>query len=185
MALGRLVSAVLCAAMLAGPVSAARLELQMGAVAHDDSAAFHPGRWSRPQAIVMRVTTSATPSTVEDADDRQKLTGYALTGDVPLGEGWRMTAGFREDGNRQVLRSAFGEEVSTQQYAPMMAVGYGAEAAPGLTIGGDVGMVRQGRSGRISDGSTLLSTPLDMAASTRARDEGYRPMLTFSAGYRF
>ncbi|RVT94831.1 hypothetical protein [Sphingomonas crocodyli] len=185
MALGRLVSALLCAVVLAGPASAARLELQLGAVAHDDRAAFHPGRWSRPQAIMVRVTTAAPAAAAEDGDDRQRLTGYALTGDVPLGEGWRMTAGFREDGNRQLLRSAFGDEVSTQQYAPMMAVGYGAEAAPGLTIGGDIGMVRQSRSARISDGSTLLSTPMDMRAPTGGRSNDYRPMLTFSAGYRF
>ena len=185
MALGRLVSAVLCAMVLAGPISAARLELQMGAIAHDDRAAFHPGRWDKPQAILMRVAVAPTPSSETETDDRQKLTGYGLTGDVPLGEGWRMTAGFREDNNRQLLRSAFVDEVSTQQYAPMVAVGYGAEAATGLTIGGDVGMVRQSRSGSISDRSTLLNTPMDMAASTGGRNEGYRPMLTLSAGYRF
>jgi hypothetical protein len=169
------------------------LNLNVFAIGQDVS--FHPDRWL--SQLRGRSLLAIVGSPRIDDHPRLKLKNYALMGDVyTLGNGLRLSAGVREDSNHMLLQVSPqpgrpADEVTTGRYAPVVAFGYGRTVARGLSFGGDVGLVFQGRqiTPMSASGSTLM-TPADMAGAQGQsrrdiRGHAYAPMFQISAAYRF
>lgn len=169
-----------------------RLALDLGALGLGSDVTFHPDRWlSRLRG---RTFLTAGPSARPGDGRRLKLKNYGLVGDIyTFGQGWRISAGVHEDGNHMLLQPSqpgmpIGE-VTTRQYAPVVAIGYGGTVAPGLSLGGDIGMVFDGRQANAMRGAaSMLVTPADIAIGQNQRDtrrSRHAPVFQMSAAYRF
>lgn len=184
------------AADAAGPLRRHfRLALDLGALRLGSDVTFHPDRWlSRLRGRTF--LTAGTSARLGDGP-RLKLKNYGLVGDIyTFGQGWRISAGVHEDGNHMLLQSSpqpgmpIGE-VTTRQYAPVVAIGYGGTIAPGLSLGGDIGMVFEGRgTNAMRASASMLVTPADVAIEQSqpqrdTRRSRHAPVFQMSAAYRF
>ena len=184
---GRFVISVACLAAAgaggAATLRPARLPFNPGVLATGPEAVYHPNRW----LTVRRSIAFASPGNFHEEPSAAAPVAAlrradALTGDVhPFHDALRVSLGFRADRNHRLLRmSDDAADIGTARYRPMMAVGVAGEAAPGLSIAADVGML--GHSFAYSQTAELI-TPLDQAR--RSSGNGYRPFAKLSAGYRF
>lgn len=166
-----------------------RLALNLNVFGIGQDVSFHPDRWLSQLNGRSFLANVANPRI--DGQPRLKLKNYSLMGDVyTFGSGLRLSAGVREDSNHMLLQVSPqpgmpADEVTTGRFAPVIAFGYGRTVGRGLSFGGDIGLVLQGRqiSPMSASGSTLM-TPLDMAGE-QSRRHPYAPMVQMSAGYRF
>jgi hypothetical protein len=172
-----------------------RLALNLNVFGIGQDVSFHPDRWLSQLYGRSFLANVANPRI--DDQPRLKLKNYGLMGDIyTFGSGLRISAGVREDSNHMLLQVSPqpgmpADDVTTGRFAPVVAFGYGRTVARGLSFGGDIGLVLQGRqiSPMSASGSTLM-TPVDMVGeqSQGRRDirrHPYAPMVQMSAGYRF
>ncbi|MDB5687162.1 MAG: hypothetical protein JWR77_1751 [Rhizorhabdus sp.] len=189
-----------------------RLALSLGSLGIGPEVTYRPYRWLalRGSATFLSANPHAHIDDIQ-YKSRLKLRNYGLMGDIyPFGNGWRLSAGFREDDNRMLLQATpmmpitiggssytpaqvgtLSGEVSTRQYAPVVTIGYGGTVAKGFSIGGDIGVMFHGRPrmGTLTSSSTLV-TPADLMTEQGEiqrdiRKYRYYPVLQMSAGYRF
>lgn len=189
MADGRVIVALACLAMgaaaQAAPGPATRLPLNLRLLESDSEVSYHPSRW----LTIRRTVAFVRPDPVADvavapAPLNARLRAYAMTGDIhPFGNGFRLSLGLREDGNRRLLRVGNDRnDIGTAHYAPTISFGYAGEVGKGLSLGGDLGLLGDEM---VRVGEAILVTPIDMASRGRVGDRGVRPVLRLSAGYRF
>jgi len=101
----------------------------------------------------------------------------------PFGNAFRASLGVREDANRRLLRaSSDPAELGSGSYAPIAMIGLLGTVAAGLTISGDAGLmgptITRPRDSR-------LVTPIEQNRGADSGLQGYRPIVQFSADYRF
>lgn len=191
MAIGRVIVAVACLAMAggaqAGPGPGLRLSLNLRALESGSEVSYHPRRW----LTIRRSVVFVRPDPVADiivaivapAPASARPRAYAMTGDVhPFGDGFRISLGLREDGNRRLLRAGNDRsDIGTAHYAPTISLGYAGDVGEGLSLGGDIGLLGHDM---VRAGDAVLVTPIEMASRGRGEDRGFRPVLRLSAGYR-
>ncbi|KKC23793.1 hypothetical protein WP12_23020 [Sphingomonas sp. SRS2] len=162
-----------------------RLSLNLRTLEGASEVSYHPRRWLtiRRSAAFVRPDPLADVTAVP-APASARPRAYAMTGDIhPFGDGFRVSLGLREDGNRRLLRGGNDRaDIGTAQYAPTISIGYAEEVGEGLSLGGDVGLLGDDM-GRGAGG--VLVTPIEMTSHRRDEDRGFRPVLRFAAGYRF
>ena len=189
MAIGRVIVAVACLAMASGAqaVPGTRLSLNLRALESGTEVSYHPSRWltiRRSVAFVRPAPLADAAAAPAPAPASARPRAYAMTGDIhPFGDGFRISLGLREDGNRRLLRAGNDRsDIGTAHYAPTISLGYAEEVGEGLSLGGDLGLLG---NDMVRAGDAVLVTPIEMASRGRDQDRGYRPVLRLSAGYRF
>ena len=187
MAIGRVIVAVACLAMASGAqaVPGTRLSLNLRALESGTEVSYHPSRWltiRRSVAFVRPAPLADAAAAPAPASARPRA--YAMTGDIhPFGDGFRISLGLREDGNRRLLRARNDRsDIGTAPYAPTISLGYAEEVGEGLSFGGDLGLLG---NDMVRAGDAVLVTPIEMASRGRDQDRGFGPVLRLSAGYRF
>lgn len=189
MAMGRVIVAVACLAMAGGaqaaPGAAIRLSLNLRALESGTEVSYHPSRW----LTIRRSVAFVRPDPLADvavapAPASARPRAYAMTGDIhPFGDGFRISLGLRQDGNRRLLRGGNDRaDIGTAQYAPTISFGYAEDVGDGLSLGGDLGLLGDEM---VRAGDAVLVTPIEMASRGGGDDRGFRPVLRLSAGYRF
>ena len=180
-----LVSLLAASSAQAATYPQVRLPLSLHMLGGGAEISYHPSRWLTIRRNMTYVQTIAPQEMgLSSVPARPKPRGYAMTGDIhPFRDGLRLSIGVREDDNRRLLHTTTERrDPGTAQYAPMISIGYGEEVAPGLSIGGDLGMVGTASAGRFGRGGMLV-TPVDFVQRDSSTD--YQPVLLVSAAYRF
>jgi len=176
------------AAFVAMPSHGARPRLLLDLRGLDSSGvSYHPGRWPGGAS-----TQSATSSSGMAKGPVVKVTqppayaprpdGFGTMADLhPLGNGFRLSFGVREEQRGRPLRGAGNvADVATNSFAPVATVGYVGLIGRKLAIGIDAGLTMRNARGLVE---TMVVTPFDKG-QPGARG-GYAPIADVSLIYRF
>ena len=160
--------------------SSARLPLDIAALGPGPEIVYQPYRWLTLHRRIDAMQPVAVAEAVVSPVQALRKAGIISGNLHPFGDSLRLSLGFRQDRNRRLLRmNGDGGESYARRYAPLFAVGVAGEAAPGLSVAADIGLL--GRSFAYADTAELV-TPLEQ--SNGRRGDASRAMVQVSANYR-
>lgn len=185
MALGRVIMGVAClAAAGAGEAAvphAVRLPLDLASLGPGPEIVYQPNRWLTIRRRIAPVPPIGIGEAVVSPVEALRKAGVVSGNVHPFGDNLRLSFGFRQDRNRRLLRMNGDDGDSyARRYAPLVAVGIAGEAAPGLSVAADFGLI--GRSFAYADTAELV-TPIDQS-NGRAGNRS-RTMVQVLANYAF
>lgn len=185
MSIFRVIMGVVCLAAAgageAAAPSAIRLPVDVASLGPGPEIVYQPYRWLTIHRRIAALRPVGVAEAVVSPVQALRKAGVFSGNLHPFGDNIRVSFGFRQERNRRLLRMN-GDESDTyaRRYAPLVAVGFAGEAAPGLSFAADIGIV--GRSIAYADTVELVS-PIEQSKGRRGSRSG--TMIQLSARYRF